>query len=40
VVSDRFDPEKKAKRRREVFPEDCEKAYEMGVRFVNEEARL
>jgi len=37
VVSDRFDPEKKAKRRREVFPEDCEKAYEMGVRFVNEE---
>jgi len=34
VVADRFDPEKKAKRRREVFPEDCEKAYEMGVRFV------
>ena len=40
VVSNRFDPEKKAKRRREVFPEDCEKAYEMGVRFVNEETRL
>ena len=36
VVSDRFDPEKKAKRREEVFPEDCEKAYEMGVRFASE----
>ncbi len=32
-VSDRFDPEKKAARRRDVFPEDCKKAYEMGVRF-------
>ncbi len=34
VVSDRFDPEKKAKRRDEVFPKDCEKAFEMGVGFV------
>jgi hypothetical protein len=33
VVSDRFDPEKKAKRRKEVFPNDCEKAFEMGCRF-------
>ncbi len=33
VVADRFDSEKKAKRRKEVFPEECEKAYEMGVRF-------
>lgn len=33
VVADRFDPEKKAKQRREVFPRDCEKAFEMGVRF-------
>lgn len=33
VVADRFDPEKKAKRREEVFPQDCEKAFEMGVRF-------
>jgi len=33
VVADRFDPEKKAKRRKEVFPEECKKAYEMGVRF-------
>jgi multimeric flavodoxin WrbA len=32
VVSDRFDSEKKAKRRREVFPIDCRKAFDMGVR--------
>ena len=32
VVAERFDAEKKAKRRQEVFPEDCRKAYEMGVR--------
>ncbi len=34
VVADRFDPEKKAKRRQEVFPKDCEKAFAMGARFV------
>jgi multimeric flavodoxin WrbA len=28
-----FDVEEKAKRRREVFPKDCEKAYEMGMKF-------
>jgi multimeric flavodoxin WrbA len=33
VVSDRFDPEKKAKRRKAIFPKDCEKAFEMGARF-------
>ena len=33
VVSDRFDPEKKAKRREEIFPKDGEKAFEMGARF-------
>ena len=33
VVADHFDPEKKAKRRKEIFPKDCEKAFEMGVRF-------
>jgi hypothetical protein len=33
VVSDMFDVEKKTKRRNEVFPKDCEKAYELGVRF-------
>ena len=35
VVAIRFDPEKKAKRRQEVFPKDCEKAFEMGVRFAH-----
>jgi len=33
VVANRFDPEKKAKRRQEVFPKDCEKGFEMGIRF-------
>ena len=33
VVADRFDADKKAKRRKEVFPKDCEKAFEMGARF-------
>ncbi len=33
-VSDRFDPAEKAKRRAEVFPLDCEKAFEMGKKFV------
>ncbi len=33
VVADRFDREKKAEQRREVFPADSEKAYQMGVRF-------
>ena len=33
VVQERFDPEKKAQRRREIFPKDCERAFEMGARF-------
>ena len=33
VVADRFDPKEKAKRRKEVFPNDCKKAYDMGARF-------
>lgn len=33
VVATMFDPESKAKRRAEVFPEDCRKAFEMGARF-------
>ncbi len=33
VFAPRFDAQQKAKRRREVFPLDCEKAFEMGVRF-------
>lgn len=32
-VSSEFDPESKAKRRSEVFPEDCENAFKMGARF-------
>jgi multimeric flavodoxin WrbA len=32
VVATRFDPEKKAKRRADVFPGDCERAFNMGVR--------
>lgn len=28
-----FDPEKKAARRKDVFPQDCEKAFAMGVKF-------
>jgi multimeric flavodoxin WrbA len=31
--SSAFDPEKKAKRRKEEFPKDCQKAFDMGVRF-------
>ena len=34
MVAERFDAEKKAKRRKEIFPDDCRKAYEMGVRSV------
>ena len=33
VLSSRFDPEKKAQRRKEIFPKDCEKAFKMGARF-------
>jgi hypothetical protein len=33
VVASRYDPEQKAKRRKEVFPEDGRKAFDMGVRF-------
>jgi len=33
VVSSLFDPEQRAQRRKEVFPKDCEKAFEMGERF-------
>jgi multimeric flavodoxin WrbA len=33
VVAPRFDPAKKAKRRVDVFPLDCEKAYALGAKF-------
>ena len=39
VVATRFDPEDKLKRRQEIFPRDCEKAYEMGARFARKEER-
>lgn len=32
-LTERFDPEAKAKRRKEVFPKDCEKAFKMGSEF-------
>jgi len=34
IVSDRFDPEQKSKRRRDVFPQDCRRAFDMGARYV------
>lgn len=34
-VADRFNPEMKAARRRDVFPEDCRKAFELGARLVS-----
>jgi multimeric flavodoxin WrbA len=39
-VADHFDPEEKAKRREEVFPKDCEKAFEMGIRFIKRQKAL
>lgn len=32
VVADRFDPEKKARRRQEIFPQECEQALALGAR--------
>jgi multimeric flavodoxin WrbA len=34
VLADRFDAAHKAKKRQEVFPQDCQKAFEMGARLV------
>jgi multimeric flavodoxin WrbA len=39
VFAPRFDPEKKAQRRREVFPLDCAKAFEMGSRLARKDRR-
>jgi multimeric flavodoxin WrbA len=36
VVAPRFDPGKKAARRKEVFPQDCEKAFAMGAKFARQ----
>jgi len=37
VFAPRFDPEKKAQRRQEIFPLDCEKAFEMGARLARKD---
>jgi multimeric flavodoxin WrbA len=37
VFAPRWDPEKKAKRRTEVFPEDCRRAFELGRRLASAE---
>ncbi len=37
VVADLFDLEYKSKIRKEVFPEDCKKAYELGIKFTQKE---
>ncbi|MFA5251679.1 MAG: flavodoxin family protein [Phycisphaerae bacterium] len=37
VVAPRFDPVQKLKRRNEIFPQDCQKAFEMGARFAAKE---
>jgi multimeric flavodoxin WrbA len=36
VVAPRFDPEKKMRRRQEVFPQECRKAFELGERLIQE----
>ena len=33
VVAPRFDPVKKAQRRKEIFPVDCDRAFDLGARF-------
>ena len=32
VVATRFDSDQKAKRRQEIFPQDCQKAFDLGAR--------
>ena len=34
-LSTRFDPLKKSERRRDVFPQDCQKAFELGARLIS-----
>ena len=38
MVADRFDVKEKEKQRREDFPKDCQKAYDLGAALVNEPA--
>lgn len=35
IDQERFDPEKKAARRAEQFPQDCQRAFDMGTRFAS-----
>jgi hypothetical protein len=39
VVFSYFDPEQRRKRRREVFPQDCERAFELGARLAGSGGR-
>ena len=39
VVFSYFDPEERRERRRTVFPEDCRRAFELGIRIVSGDAR-
>ena len=38
ILATRFDPVKKAARRKDVFPDDCRKAFDMGVRLAGAES--
>jgi multimeric flavodoxin WrbA len=38
VLADRFDPDHKARRHKEIFPQDCQRAFDMGVRFARKYA--
>ncbi len=40
VVANRFDPEKKAKRREEIFPDDCRKAFDLGKRLAGKGSEI
>jgi hypothetical protein len=35
LVAERYNVEEKAARRKQVFPQDCEKAFQMGARFAS-----
>jgi len=40
VVANRFEVDKKEKRRREIFPKDCQKAYDLGAALVKNQIRV
>jgi hypothetical protein len=35
MVAERYNAEEKAARRKQVFPQDCERAFQMGVKFAS-----